>query len=258
PTWLLGGYAFEEIDVHTSTPQTSGRSAWPPRIEVSWLLSLFVIAALILVFGLIAEEVAEGDTSAFDRRIVLLFRAPLDHSQFLGPAWLPEALRDLTSLGSIIVLSILILIVLGYLAMTRNRLAFVFVLGSVLGGQFISTGLKTLFDRARPDLIPGAPHVFTASFPSGHAMLSAVTYLTLGALLARLDPRRGVKMYLLLVAFTLTILVGISRVALGVHWPTDVLAGWCVGSAWALLCTIVAARVHTRALPEAIESAGTQ
>lgn len=240
--------------MRTSTPQTSGSALWPVRIEVRWLLTLLAVAALILVFGLIAEEVSEGDTGAFDRRVLLLFRVPADPGRFLGPAWLPEALRDLTSLGSVVVLSIIILIVLGYLAITRNRFAFAFVLGAVLGGQVISTGLKTLFDRARPDLIPGAPQVFTASFPSGHAMLSAVTYLTLGAMLSRLEPRRGVKMYFLVIAFTLTVLVGISRIALGVHWPTDVLAGWCVGSAWALVCTIVAASVRTPDLPGANES----
>jgi len=250
----MGRQGFEEIDVHASPAKTSGRAPWLARTEVRWLLGLLVIAALVLIFGLIAEEVTEGDTGAFDRRVLLLFRSPSNPSRLLGPSWLPEALRDLTSLGSVVVLSIIVLMVLGYLAMTGNRFAFASVLGAVLGGQVISTGLKTMFDRARPDLIPGAPHVFTASFPSGHAMLSAVTYLTLGAMLARLELRRAVKMYLLVIALTLTVLVGVSRVALGVHWPTDVLAGWCVGSAWALLCTTVTASFSTRDRPAAIES----
>ena len=216
------------------------------RVEMRWLVALFVTSALFLGFGLLAEEVMEGDTSAFDRRILLVFRVPGQPGHLLGPNWLPEAIRDMTALGSVSILVIVILTVLGYLAIVRNVRSLLFILGAVLGGQAISTLLKTLFDRARPDLIPGAPQVFTASFPSGHAMLSAVTYLTLGALLARLEPRRSVRIYFLAVAFALTILVGTTRVVLGVHWPTDVLAGWCVGSAWALLCSYFAARVLPR------------
>lgn len=254
----MGGQGLEEIDVHASPASRSGRRRRLAPVEARWLLGLLVIAALILIFGLIAEEVTEGDTGAFDRRVLLLFRSRADPSRLLGPAWLPGALRDLTGLGSVVVLSIIVLMVLGYLAMMRNRLAFASVLGAVLGGQVISTGLKALFDRPRPDLISGAPHVFTTSFPSGHAMLSAVTYLTLGAMLARLEPRRRVKVYFLVAALTLTVLVGVSRVALGVHWPTDVLAGWCVGSAWALMCTAAAESLSTRGRPAAIESREVQ
>ena len=104
--------------------------------------------------------------------------------------------------------------------------------------------LKLGFARPRPDLVPHAVEVYTASFPSGHAMLSAVTYLTLGALLIRVQPRWRVKVYILFLAISITLLVGTSRVYLGVHWPTDVLAGWCVGAAWALLCWLVALRLQ--------------
>jgi undecaprenyl-diphosphatase len=106
--------------------------------------------------------------------------------------------------------------------------------------------LKDVFQRSRPDLVPHAVQVFSDSFPSGHATLSAVTYLTLGALLARVERPRAAKMYFLGVAITLTMIVGASRVYLGVHWPTDVLAGWCVGAAWAIVCWIVATRLQQR------------
>ena len=112
--------------------------------------------------------------------------------------------------------------------------------------MLLSSGLKGLFDRPRPDLVPHAVEVYTMSFPSGHATLSAVTYLTLGALLARVQPRRRVKAYLLGVAVLLAVLIGASRVYLGVHWPTDVLAGWCVGAAWAMLCWTVATWLQRR------------
>jgi undecaprenyl-diphosphatase len=216
------------------------------RREARWLFALLVVAGLVLVFGLLAEKVMEGDTGAFDRRLILLLRQTADPSVLLGPAWLPEMLRDLTSLGSTVVLGIVTLGVSAYLAITRTWRALVLVLVSILGGQILSTVLKNLFERDRPDLIPGAPEVFTASFPSGHAMLSAVTYLTIAALLARIEPRPALKRFYLTVGFGLTILIGVSRVALGVHWPTDVLAGWCVGAAWAFLCAWVAARLQER------------
>jgi undecaprenyl-diphosphatase len=136
--------------------------------------------------------------------------------------------------------------VLGYLVMVRKRAAALLVLGTVLGGQLLSTALKLFFERSRPDLVPDAPHVFTTSFPSSHAMLSAVTYLTLGALLARVQVSRGARIYPLALAMIVTVLIGVSRVYLGVHWPTDVLAGWCVGSAWALLCWTIALWLQRR------------
>jgi len=121
-----------------------------------------------------------------------------------------------------------------------------FVLGSVLGGQLIGTILKDLFQRPRPDLVPFSAYASGASFPSGHTLMSAVTYLTLGALLARSQERKRVKAYLLLVAIFLTFAVGVTRVYLGVHWPTDVLAGWTAGAVWALICWLTARKLQSR------------
>jgi undecaprenyl-diphosphatase len=213
---------------------------------VAWLLALLLVAGLVLSFGWLAEEMGEGDTLAFDHRVLLLFRVPGDPARLLGPAWMAEMMRDLTSLGSTVVLTLLLLLVLGYLAIARNRAAMLLMLASVAGGQLLSTLFKLGFNRPRPDLIPQTPEVFTTSFPSGHAMLSAVTYLTLAALLTRLDTRRSVKHYFMGVGILLTLLVGISRVALGVHWPTDVLAGWCLGAAWAITCATIAGRLGRR------------
>ena len=118
--------------------------------------------------------------------------------------------------------------------------AFVSIAEEVMEGETrtCSTLLKMGFDRARPDLVPHGSFVSTASFPSGHAMMSAVTYLTLGALLASVHSPTRVKAYLLALALVLTLLVGLSRIYLGVHWPTDVAAGWAVGAAWALLSSL--------------------
>ncbi len=210
------------------------------RAEATWLLGLVAVAVALLVFADLAEEVLEGETLDFDRFALLALRDPADLSDPLGPRWLEEVARDVTSLGGNAILTGLTLAVAGYFALAAKRGAAILVLASVGGGMALSTLLKFGFSRPRPDLVPHVVEVYTASFPSGHAMLSAVTYLTLGALLVRMQARWRVKIYILALAVTATLLVGLSRVYLGVHWPTDVLAGWCVGASWALLCWLVA------------------
>jgi undecaprenyl-diphosphatase len=124
--------------------------------------------------------------------------------------------------------------------MMRKRNAAVLVAAAVGGGLLLSALFKAGFDRPRPDLVSHLSQVYTTSFPSGHSMMSAVAYLTLGALLAQLHKGRAVQAFILAVAILITVLVGLSRVYLGVHWPTDVLAGWAAGAAWACLCWLVA------------------
>ena len=122
----------------------------------------------------------------------------------------------------------------------------VLLIVATLGALGLSTLLKNTIDRERPDLVPHHTRVYTASFPSGHSMLAASTFLTMGALLARVQRRKRMKAYILLVAITATLLVGLSRVYLGVHWPTDVLAGWTAGAAWALSCWLLARWLQRR------------
>ena len=209
------------------------------RLEVRLLLAGLAVFALVFGFAYLADEVVEGDTQTFDVAVVNAFRQPADPARLIGPDWLPETARDITALGSYGVVILLTLSALVCLVLVRRWRTALLVLVSVGGGMVVSTVLKMGFDRPRPDLSPVA-RVFTASFPSGHAMLSAVTYLTLGALLARVTVVRSLKVFCLGGAVFLTLLVGSSRVYLGVHYPTDVLAGWCVGFAWALLCLSVA------------------
>ncbi|QDP20537.1 phosphatase PAP2 family protein [Sphingomonas xanthus] len=203
--------------------------------EIRPYLALFVVAALVLLFGMIAEEVLEGDTHEIDRRLLLLFRETGDVTNLIGPDWFEEVVRDITALGSYSFIIILLIAATGYLLLVGKRRVALFLLVAEAGGMLLSNLLKTGFDRPRPDLEHGA-RVFTSSFPSGHATLSAVTFLTLGALLTRTTPDRRVKLYFLTLAAVLTMLVGTSRVYLGVHYPSDVVAGWCIGSAWAALC----------------------
>ena len=208
--------------------------------EAAPLLTLGVVAFFGWLFVLLAGEVREGDTAAFDRTILLALRTPGNLADPIGPTWLEETARDFTGLGGHAILGFVTLATLAYLVMTHRRGAAWLVLAAIGGGMVASALLKIGFERPRPDLVPHEVRVYTASFPSGHAMLSAVTYLTLGALLARIHGPRRVKIFFIAIALVLTVVIGCSRVYLGVHWPSDVLAGWCVGAAWAALCWYVA------------------
>ena len=206
------------------------------RLERTMLVGVILGAAALFAFAKLADEVGEGSTRGFDERLLLALRAAGDPADPIGPKWFEEMARDVTALGSTGVLTLMVLSVAGFLAMTRKSQAALFVLASVIGGTLLSQTMKFVYARPRPDLVPHGAEVYTASFPSGHSMMSAIAYLTLGALLARTQPDRGVKVYILTIAMVLTVLVGSSRVYLGVHWPTDVLAGWALGGVWALLC----------------------
>ena len=213
---------------------------WLGRHEFALLLAVALTALGVWGFAELADEVVEGQTHAFDRAVLLALRRPGDPDQPLGPRWLQEAMRDFSALGGLGVVSLLSLAAIGFLLLQRKGRAALLVLVAVAGGTLLTFLLKAGFDRPRPDLVPHGAYTLSSSFPSGHAMISAVTYLTLGALLARLQSGVRLRAYLLLLSVLLTLLVGISRVYLGVHWPTDVLAGWAAGASWALLCWLVA------------------
>ena len=203
------------------------------------------LALLILGFGVfafigIADEMLEGDTTRLDRWLLLALRASGDPGDPLGPAWIEEMFRDFTALGGIGVLGLLTLISVGYLWLQGLRRIALFLLLAILGGLLLSLALKSGFDRPRPDLVSHGSMIYTSSFPSGHSMLAAVVYLTGGALLAVVHTARRVRVYLIGCAVLATLLVGVSRVYLGVHWPSDVLAGWAAGAAWAAACWLAA------------------
>ena len=213
--------------------------------EAPLLAAIAIISGLTLAFLQIADEMLEGEMEQFDNSILMLFRDPTNVDQVIGPAWVHEMVRDITALGSFSLLGLVVLGVCVYLVMARMQAAAVLVVTSVLGGTILSTVLKMSYNRPRPDL-SAMSEQFTASFPSGHAMLSAVTFLTLGAVLAHLAPTRALRVFAFSLAMFLTVIVGSSRIFMGVHYPSDVLAGWCLGAAWALLCSTVAMLLQRR------------
>lgn len=227
--------------------------------EAPLLFLLALVSGLTLAFLQIADEMIEGEMEAFDSAILMLFRDPANPTEVIGPTWVHEMVRDITALGSFSLLGLIVAFVCIFLYLAGKRSAAWFVLISVLGGTLLSTLLKMGYNRPRPDLVTMSEQ-FTASFPSGHAMLSAVTFLTLGALLARFAPTRRLQIFSICGAILLTLMVGLSRLYMGVHYPSDILAGWCLGSAWALLCSIVALLLQRRGkvdLPAGQTSEGT-
>lgn len=219
------------------------------RIEFSVLLAGIVIAGGLWGFVELAEVARQTAAHTLDTEILLAFRVSGRPDDPVGPLWVEEAMRDITGLGSTVVLVMVTAASIVYLLLIRRWREALLVLLTVGVGQVISSLLKLGIDRPRPDLVPHLAEVQTLSFPSGHAMMSAVTYLTLGTMLAGIAPSRPTKIYVLALAVLITLLVGVSRIYLGVHWPSDVLAGWCAGFAWAMLCWLLARRFVRRASP---------
>ncbi|MCJ8507732.1 phosphatase PAP2 family protein [Rhizobium lemnae] len=219
------------------------------RFELTTLVFFGILTGGALLFAMLAGEVVEGDTHALDEAILLALRRSGDLGETIGPYWLTHAVQDITSLGGVTVLSLMTLLTTTYLVISRRIRIAIFTACSILGGWLASTALKVIIARPRPDIVPHLVDVRDLSFPSGHAMLSAVTYLTLGALLARTQTTRATRLFMIAAALFLTLMIGLSRIFLGVHYPTDVLGGWCAGATWAVGCALVA-RSFVSAKPE--------
>ena len=212
-------------------------------IEYATEISLVLLSLGLFGFFKLTEEVVESDTRSFDQSVLLWFRNKDDLSDPIGPQWLEVVMRDITALGGLLILGLLTIAACGYLWLTQRHKLALFVAVSIPAGALLNTLLKEYFTRPRPDIVPHGTGAALSSFPSGHAMMSAVVFLTLGALLSLSTENTRIKIYILFWSVFLTVIVGISRVYLGVHWPTDIIAGWIAGGTWAVLGLLVGHRL---------------
>jgi undecaprenyl-diphosphatase len=208
--------------------------------EFVLLFALAVICGSILIFVGVTDVVREGELHQTELRWMRNLRSAENPSRPIGPLWLEHWSRDITALGSGAVLTLVTLLVVAYLLIEGSYASAVLLIVSVGGGTVLITSLKGFFDRDRPSVVPHLTDAFFKSYPSGHSMMSSVVYLTVAVLLARTMQRRRSKVFCVGAALFLSFLIGLSRVYLGVHYPTDVLAGWAAGIAWALLCWLAA------------------
>jgi undecaprenyl-diphosphatase len=218
--------------------------------ELALLIPMLLLAGGIYSLVQLSEAVERGSTQRFDDWAIRILRNPANPAIPIGPAWLPEVGRDLTALGGVAVLVLTIFAVAGFLLLEHKRRSMWLLLAASGGGLVLSLLLKHLVARGRPELVPHLSGVYTSSFPSGHSMLSATVYLTLGALMARTVTDRATRIYCVAVAGVISFLVGVSRIYMGVHYPTDVLAGWAAGALWALACWTLAAALQKRGAVE--------
>jgi undecaprenyl-diphosphatase len=216
-------------------------SRWAGRlaglVQSRWLLSLGAACLGVWVFLQIADEL--DDAHSLDRDILLAMRTPGDPADPVGPPWFEEAMRDVTALGGVTFLTLATLSVAAYLAFRQRRRLALLTLLTIGGAQLANEVVKDIFQRARPDLVPHGTAPYSSSFPSGHAMMAMVTFLTLALVLGALEPRRRTRAFLLGLAALMAALVGISRVYLGVHWPTDIAGGWALGASWAFCASLL-------------------
>lgn len=204
--------------------------------RVPWpLVAVAAVAVLLSALIGFGHEIMEGDGHAIDRALMLAMRAPGNPARPWGPGWLPSAVRDVTALGSTIVLTLVVGIVATFLVLKRQRRTALLVVAATLSGATVVTLVKQAVARTRPDVVQQLMAETSHSFPSGHAANSAVVYLTMAALLFPVLRDWRMRMFVVAVALLLVGLIGVTRVYLGVHWPSDVLAGWAFGSCWALL-----------------------
>lgn len=219
----------------------TGNSLARDRSLLITLIVMLAVVGLLLAFAYLSGEVLEGETRGIDMRALLAAQTLRSHHP-----WVAEIMRDFSGLGSMVVLTLFVAAVAGYLWLLRQCTFAVLVVLSALSGNLLVSGMKVLFDRARPDASFAAFVVPSLSFPSGHASMSALVFLTVASLLASATGGLPIRLYLLGVAAAMTVLVGASRVVLGVHWLTDVLGGWVFGTAWAIAWLLLATELKRR------------
>jgi undecaprenyl-diphosphatase len=219
---------------------------WLLASDATVLLAVSMIAAGTWGFVALADSVADGRWQTFDEWGMRSLRQQGDASVLIGPEWMTDAANFVTALGGVPVLAGVSLTATGVIMVRRNFQTLAFAMAAIVGGLLLMLLLKEYYARPRPQIVPYLCAADGSSFPSGHSMMSAVVYLTVGALWASTAARRRSRLLMLAMAFLLAGLIGASRVCLGVHYPSDVLAGWTAGLAWASFCWLAAQKLNHR------------
>ena len=208
--------------------------------DLAVLVSVWCLVVGTLAFLLLASVVQRGSTREIDAKILRSVRELATRKDRPNHLWGEESIIAITSLGTLMVLVSLSCAVLGLLLLTRHWALSLLLLAALGGAIGLNYGLKAYYGRARPDVVPHAQFVSSPSFPSGHALISTAVYGTLGAIGANLLRERRLRIYVMSLAIVLSLAIGLSRIYLGVHYPSDVLAGWTVGFLWSIACWCVA------------------
>ncbi|MCO6392816.1 phosphatase PAP2 family protein [Aliihoeflea aestuarii] len=183
-----------------------------------------------------------GALDRIDEVVLVALRAVDDRTAPIGPSFLEQAVVQFTALGGYTVMGVVVIVATGALILSQHRRLAAILPTAFLSAIALENLLKSIFARPRPDIVGHLVETHSMSFPSGHAMVGAVMWLTLGAIVAHLAHRSALRRYALVVALAMAFLLGLSRLYLGVHWPSDILAGWALGVAWAALILLAMPR----------------
>lgn len=239
-------------DCVTDTPISQRLRAWLVRglkngnANRMPVLLFGIVTLGVYAFIQIADEMAEGEIRNLDETLFLMMRVPGDPARPLGPGWLQETALEITAIGGYPLIMLTLAAVSGFFIVTRRYGAALYAVLSVGSGALLSQTLKQYYARPRPDLVDHLDAVHTASFPSGHALVTTVAYLTLAAIVIGYLESPRARAYVLGVAVLVAVMVGVSRVYLGVHWPSDVAAGWALGAAWASFTWLIVHMLQRR------------
>jgi len=222
----------EQKEISAGSP--SKHSGIPHIIQALLILSIGSLITVGLIWLINGEFFID-----LEERLLILFRHSSDLANPLGSTAIEESIRDLTSLGSTLVTTLVtIYVVVSLYLYQKPRYAMFLAVAVLLGVGYVFL-IKLGFDRPRPDVVPHFMHSLSPSFPSAHSAMSAMVYLLVADVLARGFPNKSLKVFIFSIAILIIVSVGISRVYLGVHWPTDVLGGWVIGITWVLTCWMV-------------------